>query len=339
MAMVDKNKLGSSEIASYILAVLGLWVVMKYGLLIALLSGLLVYSLVHVLAPMLSRKFSGERARFVAASLLGVAIITVLTAAIWGAELFFSSDAGSTQVMLKKMADILDASRAQLPLWASEHFPADADALRVMITTWLREHAVEAKSLGEEAGRTAVHLLIGMIIGAMVAMHDTSIRPPRLPLAAALRDRISNLSNAFRKIVFAQVRISAINTVFAAVYLLIVLPVIGIHLPLTKSLIIITFFAGLLPIVGNLISNTVLVIVALSHSLDTAVGSLLFMIVIHKLEYFLNARIIGSHIQARAWELLVAMLMMESVFGLAGVVAAPVFYAYAKKELRDRGLI
>lgn len=337
--MLDRNKLGSNEVASYILATVGLFMVLKNGLLIALLSGLLVHSLVHLLTPLLGKKVSGERARMASVTLLAAVIVTALTAAIWGTESFFRSDAGSTQVMLKKMADILDASRDQLPVWASEHFPADADALREMITTWLREHAVEAKTLGEEAGRTAAHLLIGMIIGAMVALHDTTTEPPRFPLAAALRDRISNLSAAFQKIVFAQVRISAINTVFAAIYLLIVLPLAGIHLPLTKSLIVITFFAGLLPIVGNLISNTVLVIVALSHSLHTAVASLLFMVVVHKLEYFLNARIIGLHIQARAWELLVAMLIMEAAFGLAGVVAAPVFYAYLKKELMERGLV
>jgi len=60
------------------------------------------------------------------------------------------------------------------------------------------------------------------------------------------------------------------------------------------------------------------------------------MVVIHKLEYFLNARIIGAHVNARAWELLTAILVMETLFGLYGVVAAPVFYAYVKKELRDR---
>ena len=85
----------------------------------------------------------------------------------------------------------------------------------------------------------------------------------------------------------------------------------------------VTFFAGLLPVIGNLISNSILVVVALSHSLHTALASLVFLVVIHKLEYFLNARIIGSHIHARAWELLAAMLVMESVFGLPGVVAAP----------------
>ena len=67
--------------------------------------------------------------------------------------------------------------------------------------------------------------------------------------------------------------------------------------------------------------------------------SLVFLVVIHKLEYFLNARIIGSHINARAWELLIAMLAMEAAFGLPGIVAAPIYYAYVKGELMDRGLV
>jgi predicted PurR-regulated permease PerM len=61
--------------------------------------------------------------------------------------------------------------------------------------------------------------------------------------------------------------------------------------------------------------------------------------VIHKLEYFLNARIVGAHIRASAWELLLAMLLMESAFGIVGLVAAPVYYAYLKDELVARGLI
>ena len=66
---------------------------------------------------------------------------------------------------------------------------------------------------------------------------------------------------------------------------------------------------------------------------------LAFLVVIHKLEYFVNARIIGGQIQARAWELLIAMVAMEAAFGVQGVIAAPIIYAYAKKELSDRELI
>ena len=80
-------------------------------------------------------------------------------------------------------------------------------------------------------------------------------------------------------------------------------------------------------------------IISLSHSLQVAIGSLGFLIVIHKLEYFVNARIIGGQIKARAWELLIAMVTMEAAFGAQGVIAAPIFYAYIKKELSDRELI
>ena len=63
------------------------------------------------------------------------------------------------------------------------------------------------------------------------------------------------------------------------------------------------------------------------------------MMLIHKAEYFLNARIIGAHVNARAWELLCAILVMETLFGVPGLVAAPVFYAYVKKELSDAELV
>lgn len=80
-------------------------------------------------------------------------------------------------------------------------------------------------------------------------------------------------------------------------------------------MIAVTFFLGLIPILGNLMSNTVIVIVSLSVSPMVAVGSLAFLVIIHKLEYFVNARIIGSRIRARAWELLTAMLVMEAALG------------------------
>ena len=101
----------------------------------------------------------------------------------------------------------------------------------------------------------------------------------------------------------------------------------------------VTFVVGLLPILGNLVSSTVIFIVSLSQSLLVALVSLAYLVVIHKLEYFLNARIIGGQIRARAWELLIAMLIMESLFGIAGLIAAPIYYAYLKDELRARGLV
>ncbi len=47
----------------------------------------------------------------------------------------------------------------------------------------------------------------------------------------------------------------------------------------------------------------------------------------------------GGQIRARAWELLIAMLVMEAIFGITGLVAAPIYYAYLKNELAARSLI
>ena len=47
----------------------------------------------------------------------------------------------------------------------------------------------------------------------------------------------------------------------------------------------------------------------------------------------------GSRINARAWELLLAMIVMEAAYGIAGLIAAPIYYAYIKNELSDARLI
>jgi predicted PurR-regulated permease PerM len=337
--MLLHNTDRNAGIASYVLAAGALYFVLHVGLLGALFSGLLVFSLVHMLAPPLERHISGKRAKLVAVAGLSALVIGALSLAIWGTILYLQSDAGNLQNLLQKMADIIESSRDQIPEWLMMHIPDDADALREMMIAWLRAHALEAKVLGEQAGRAAAHVLIGMIIGAMAALHEKTIDMPYLPLAGALAERLARLNDAFRRIVFAQVRIAGINAVLTGIYLLIVLPLLGVNLPLAKTLVVITFLTGLLPVVGNLISNTILVIVGLSHSLNVAVGSLVFLMVIHKLEYFLNARIIGTQIQARSWELLVAILAMEAAFGLYGVIAAPVLYAYVKSELMKSQLV
>lgn len=332
------NKITYPEIASYLLMAAALLVILTHGLLVALFAGLLVHSLVLILSPSFDVGVGKGRARIVSVSLIGTFIITALTLAVWGAITFFQSEAGSTHALLQKMADIIDASRAQCPAWICSHLPDNTEEMREMIASWMREHAQDAKSISTDAGHTLVRILLGMIIGAMISLHSPS-QLPKAPLAIALLDRLKTLSRAFKKVVFAQVRISAVNTFFTGLYVLVVLPIMDIHLPMAKSLVVITFVAGMLPIVGNLISNTILVIVALPFGIPVAVSSLVFLIVLHKLEYFLNAKIIGTQIQAQAWELLIAMLVMESIFGIAGVVAAPIFYAYTKQELINRHLV
>ncbi len=326
------------QITAWVLMAVALVLVLKLRLLGALLSGLLVFELVHMIAPVLQRRFFGRRSRMVAVALLATLIVGLVAAAIVGLLAFLKSE-GSLTGLVHKMAEILETARGVLPPWLVEYLPDTIDDLRTALSEWMHDHAGQVRLAGAETARVLVHVLIGMIIGAMLALHEAVDGVAQKPLANALSVRAARLGDAFRRVVFAQVRISLINTAFTAIYLLVALPLFGVKLPFVKTMIAITFVAGLLPVIGNLISNTVIVVISLAYSFGVAIASLVFLIVIHKLEYFLNAKIIGSRIQARAWELLIVMLAMEAAFGIIGVVAAPIYYAYIKAELADRGLV
>ena len=328
-----------SEYASWILAALALLFTLRLHLLPALIAGLLVYELVHVLAPLFARHMTTRRAKAAAIVVVSLFVVGIVSTASFGIVVFMKGEGGSLSALLAKMADIIEDSRSTLPAWVVEFLPRNAQGVRDTLSLWLREHASELQLIGKETGHALAQVLIGMIIGAMVSLRDALGDAERAPLARALAERIFRLGEAFRRIVFAQVRISALNTFFTAIYLVGVLPFFGVHLPLTKTMIVVTFLAGLLPVVGNLISNSVIVIVSMAHSPQVAFSSLGFLVLIHKLEYFLNARIVGGQINAKAWELLTAMLVMESAFGIAGLVAAPIAYAWLKDELGALGLI
>jgi len=135
-------------------------------------------------------------------------------------------------------------------------------------------------------------------------------------------------------VAWAQTKIAAINATLTGVYLLAVMPALGWNLPYVKTLILATFLFGLLPVVGNIVSNTLICTIALSVAFPAAVISAVFLLVIHKLEYFLSARIQGHRIGAKVWELLIVLFAFEIMFGPAGMVAAPVIYAFVKAELK-----
>lgn len=342
MTNVEMNKhVSSHDIAAWILTGVALLVIVKTHLLPALLAGLLVYELTNILVQGIHlRRLAGYRVRVVAVSLLAIVVVLILSLIIVGLTFFFRNGNESLPVLLNKMAEILEDSKKLLPGWVVEdYYPPDADSFKTAVVDWLKEHAAGVKTIGRTAGRIATNILIGMVIGAIISLREANPVSNRKPLAAALAERGFRLSKAFRNIVFAQIRIAALNACFTWLYLGVILPLMGIHLPLTKTLIAVTFIVGLMPVIGNIISNTFIVIVSLNHSLPVAFSSLAFLIVIHKLEYFLNAKIVGVRINAHAWELLIAMLVMEVLFGLPGIIAAPIYYAYLKEELTDNGLI
>ncbi|QSI76000.1 MULTISPECIES: AI-2E family transporter [Niveibacterium] len=327
------------QIAAWLLTGGALLAVLLLHLLPALFAGLLVFELVALLTPVLARAIPNQKAKLVAVTLLSVVVVAALVGSGFALARVLGQEVGSAAGLFRKLATLLEDVRGVFPPWLLAYLPADPDALEHATGKWLAAHATQLQSAGTAFGRGFVKALVGMVIGAMLALHEVQPNQPGGPLSRALRECATHLATAFRRVVFAQVWISAINTTFTGIFLMVVLPLCGIHLPLLKTMLAITFLAGLLPVIGNLISNSLITFIGLSISVKVGAAALLYLILIHKLEYFLNARIVGGHINARAWELLIAMLAFESAFGLAGLVAAPVYYAYVKDELRRHGQI
>ena len=326
-------------LASLIIVMAGLLLALPLKLLPSLLAGLLVFELVNMLTPRLQPLLAGQRARWLAVALLGTLVVITLTLLIAGAFSFLLHEAENPGASLDKFMALVERARGQLPPFIEGYLPASAAEFKVAIGDWIKSHLSDLQLVGKDAAHMFVTLLIGMILGAIIALQRIPDVSRRKPLAAALFERLNLLVKAFRNIVFAQIKISLLNTAFTGIFLAVVMPLFGVHLPLTKTLIVLTFLLGLLPVIGNLMSNTLITIVGLSLSIWVAAAALGYLIVIHKVEYFLNARIVGGQISAKAWELLLAMLVFEAAFGLPGVVAGPIYYAYLKSELKREELV
>lgn len=319
---------------------IALLAVLQLHLLTTLLAGLLVFQLVHSLAGALRIPYlTGRHTKILLVAVLAVVVVALLVLAGLGIGLFLRRGPDNLVTLFTQLATIVEDLRRLLPAELVSYLPADTTDVRALAAGWFREHATDLRTIGTDTLRAFVHILIGLILGGMIALYEVTPHARQSPFLRALMTRVALLSGAFRRILFAQVPISAINTTLTALYLVVVLPMFGVHLPFTKSLIAITFIAGLLPVVGNLISNTAIFLVSLGLSFGVAMAALGYLVVIHKLEYFLNARIVGTRIEAHAWELLLAMLVLESAFGIRGLVAAPVFYAYLKSELAAQGML
>ncbi|RAT14678.1 MULTISPECIES: AI-2E family transporter [Lonsdalea] len=331
--------LKQARLLSFVFIMGGLLLLIQLRLLACFIAGFLVYEIINLLTPYFQKVISGKRARLAVVAVISVLVVSLLSFMFAALVGLLMQEMRDTRVFNARIAYILGDVQSQIMAFMPGYLPVSVDELQQEILLWLQQHVAILQNLGKSFLHGFITMLIGMILGAIISLYNVDHRVDKPLLKMELLHRIALLSASFRNIVFAQVKISLVNTILSAVFILGVLPAFGIRLPFSKTLVVLTFVFGLLPVVGNLISNAMVFISALSISLPTSLGALLYLMLIHKLEYFLNAQIVGTRINAHAWEILLAMLVFEAAFGLSGVIAAPIYYAYLKSELKQAALI
>lgn len=214
----------------------------------------------------------------------------------------------------------------------------DYDSLKDLAFETVK-HQVNYLGRAARFARGATAQFIFVIVGCVVAI--SLFINPRLelnPEKYVVRDnlyslccdqiahRFASFYQSFATVIGAQIVISAINTTFTAIF------VLAVGLPYAVVVVGVTFLCGLIPVIGNLISNTVIVSIGFTVSPKMALSALVFLVVIHKLEYFLNSKIIGDRIRNPLWLTLLALVLGEKLMGIPGMILAPVVLNYIRME-------
>ena len=272
------------------------------------------------------------RRKWLALILFGIVVAGIAAAAVY-----------LTRAAILALPDVADTSIPPASAWAQKRqieLPfTDFESLRQVVTETLGQEAHYLRNVANFA-RSATTILVFSILGIVAAgslFLKTGLDPHRGThrvknnLYSICCDEVStrfrDFYRSFATVMGAQITISLINTVLTAIFLL------AARLPHAPLLIAITFLCGLVPIIGNLVSNTIIVFVALTVSLKLAISALVFLVLIHKLEYFLNSKIIGDRIRNPGWLTLIALIIGERLMGIPGLILAPVVLNYLRVEM------
>ncbi|MBI1840269.1 MAG: AI-2E family transporter [Verrucomicrobia bacterium] len=211
----------------------------------------------------------------------------------------------------------------------------DAKEFRTMVGSEVQKRFAEVTNFAKLATKEVVILLLGLVIACSIFLKptldlDPAMHKVRNNLYSAccleLTERFKAFYHSFETVMGAQIIISLINTSLTSVFIL----ATSMKHPLV--LVGVTFLCGLLPIIGNIISNCVIVAVGFTMSPVMAIAALVFLIALHKLEYFLNSKIIGDRIRNPVWLTMLGLIIGERILGIPGMIFAPVVLYYLKLE-------
>src|SRR2546423_4234426 len=201
---------------------------------------------------------------------------------------------------------------------------SDLDSLKAAIVDVVKNEFLFVGNFARAATTQLVFVLIGIVVAVSMFLNpriEKSSKPksPRLFTAVTeeIKIRFRLFYQSFETVMGAQIRISAINTLLTTIF------VLAVSLKYKTFVIGLTFLCGLLPIVGNVISNAIIVGIAITMSPRLAIIALIFLIAIHKLEYFLNSKIIGDLIKNPVCLPLLALTIDERITGIPAMIMPP----------------
>jgi len=295
----------------------------------------------HLATPLLTVLFCYfviSKLHFVRSKALTLTLfIAVIVIAFWGFVVFLRHTTGKegregllkiVETALPRAMSFAEQNGIQLPF-------DDMDSLKSLTVARIRGQVKYLGNYAKVASKEFVFLLIGVVVAGSLFLN------PAMDLEKGrhrLRNNLYTLTTdeivkrfqsfymSFETVMGAQIIIALINTAATAIFTM------ATSLPHAPIVIGVTFLCGMLPIIGNIISNSIITLIAFTVSPEKAITALIFLIVLHKLEYFLNSKIIGTRINNPVWLTLLGLVLAERLMGVPGIVLAPVILHFIKVE-------
>lgn len=307
----------------------------SYGVFAALL---ILVAVLHLATPLLAALFSYlilTKLAFWGKKWIALTLFVLVLAAAFTAMVFF------LKTGFVVLPEIVSTAIPIVVRWAEQYgveLPfTDVESLRTVALETVRDTLGHVGKYLKIATKESVLLVIGIVVASGIFMNPDFEPKRRRGKARAnlysyytgrIRERFASFYRSFEIVMGAQIIISAINTAATAVFIYFA------ELPYAPLVVMLTFVCGLLPVVGNLISNTIITGLAFTISPKLAGYALTFLVVIHKLEYFLNSRIIGGRIDHPMWLTLLALIIGERLMGISGLILAPIIISFIKVEMK-----
>lgn len=320
------------QTTAYIVLIMLLLIVLGFHVVPGLLSGLLSYVLTKNFLKAIEFKIPNNLTKVkIVGLVVGMTSFGILSGLIFLTIKALNGE--NVSGLINTLAETISNSKDLLPDAISAYIPESVMEIKEVFINAIKSHMQEFANIGRGALHSFLLVLIGWLVGILIACKKPTKN--KTLFSKTWDDLWFKLSNAFKFVVFAQIKVAAFNSLVMSIFLFIVAPIFEWHIPYSKMLILITFLCGLLPIIGNLISNTISFLLAFTVSLHAAIGALVVLMLIHKLEYLIISKSLGSDIDSDIWELLIILFSFEILFGVAGMVFSPIIYAFFKQEMRN----
>jgi predicted PurR-regulated permease PerM len=325
-----KNNNNTQISLAYLSVILVLFIILQFHVTPAVLAGFLAYVLTKDSIKKVQEKFPNIKIKEqIVGAVIGIISLVIL--GVFISSIINALNGDKISQLIGTLIDTLNKAKSFLPDALDAYIPDSTTEAKETLVNAFKSNINSFASFGQNALHVLLLIIIGWLIGILIACknkkEDSSL------FSRTWLNLWLKLSESFRFVVFAQVKVALFNSSIITIFLFIVCPLVSWHLPYSKTLVILTFICGLLPIIGNLIANTITFTIALTVSLPAALAALVVLILIHKLEYLIISKSLGTEIGSDVWELLIVLFAGEMLFGTSGLVFAPILYTFFKKEM------